>query len=266
MRPKNFEFQENFLSKTGRPAGHLFFLDQHNRVTLPDQAIRSMASPLASTSSSSLPRSAFAKLLADVDGVKPEPASSYIAWLSPPKRLAGTTFQTFHLESARNYDGSPRKDPLRNGWLPALKNKIVLIGANFIDRDQHLTPFSVVDDARMPGVLIHAQILAQLRDGRSIFVFSEWQEIVLVALVFGLGFIAAQRWALNKDEWTASAAAFGVLIIASLGMFWAYRLILPSSTLVLAWPIGIVFGNYYDRLLREFRQKRLKQIIHTTEK
>lgn len=258
---KNIKFQEDFLRKAGRPAGHLFFLDQHNRMTLTDQAIRSMAL----TSSSSSPRPAFARLLADIDGIKPNPASPYIAWLSPPSRLGNTAFETFHLESDRNDNGSPKKDPLHNGWLPGLKDKIVLIGGSFTDRDRHLTPFSVVDDARMPGVLVHAQILAQLRDGRSIFVFSKWQEILSVALVFGLGFFAAQRWALDEDEWRVSVAAFIVLVSTSLGLFWAYRLLLPSSTLVLAWPAGLIMGNTYNYLLRKPRRKKHKQTLHPTE-
>jgi CHASE2 domain-containing sensor protein len=140
-------------------------------------------------------------------------------------------------------------------WLPLLKDKIVLVGGGFADRDRHLTPFSVVDNERVAGVFIHAQILAQLRDGRSIYAFDFWQEVLLVAGVFGLGFLGAQRWALRKDEWLASGVAFVLVIVASLALFWAFRLIIPSSTLLLAWPLGLVIGNFYGRFTRRLARK-----------
>jgi CHASE2 domain-containing sensor protein len=158
--------------------------------------------------------------------------------------------------SDRNDDGSPRATPPKKAWLPLLKDKIVLIGGGFSDRDRHLTPFSVADNERIPGVFIHAQIIAQLRDGRSIYAFSFWQEVLLASGIFALGFLAAQRWALRKDEWLASAAAIVLLILASFGLFLAYRLILPSSTLVLAWPLGLISGNAYGRFIQRLTRRK----------
>src|SRR5579883_1655702 len=256
VRAKNLKFQGDFLARTGRPAGHVFFADQSNRLTLPDQAVRFMAPPAPKYGQ------AFARLLADIDGKKPEPSTAYIAWLAAPKRLASPTFPTFKVPSDRNDDGSPKAEPPQMAWLQLLKDKIVLIGGGFADRDRHLTPFSVADNERIPGVFIHAQILAQLRDGRSIYSFSFWQEVLLAAGIFGVGFLAAQRWALRRDEWLASAAIYALLILASLGLFWAYRLILPSSTLVIAWPLGLAFGNSYGRLSRRFSRGKFDKSLY----
>jgi hypothetical protein len=255
VRTKDLKFQDGFIARAGRPAGHVFFADQSNRITLPDQAVRFMAAPAPASKYGQ----AFAKRLANVDGEKPDPSTTYIAWLAAPRRLASPIFPAFKVPSGRNGDGSPKAEPPKRAWLPLLKDKIVLIGGGFSDRDRHLTPFSVADNERIPGVFIHAQILAQLRDGRSIYAFSFWQEVLLAAGIFALGFLAAQRWALRKDEWLASGAAFVMLILASFGLFFAYRLILPSSTLVLAWPLGLFFGNSYGRFVQSLTRRKFDE-------
>jgi hypothetical protein len=258
VRAKDFKFQDEFLARTGRPAGHVFFADQSNRITLPDQAVRFMAQPLLASKYSQ----PFAKLLADIDGKKPDAGTTYIAWLAAPRRLASPIFPAFKVPSDRNDDGSPKTEPPKRAWLPLLRDKIVLIGGGFSDRDRHLTPFSVADNERIPGVFIHAQIVAQLRDGRSIYAFSFWQEVLLAAGIFALGFLAAQRWALRKDEWLASGAAFVLLILTSFGLFFAYRLILPSSTLVVAWPLGLFFGNSYGRFIHRLTRRKFDEGLY----
>jgi CHASE2 domain-containing sensor protein len=132
-----------------------------------------------------------------------------------------------------------------------LRGRTVLIGGEFADRDVHLTPLSVADDARMHGVFIHAQILAQLRDGRSIHLFSIWQELLAVALVAGAGFAAALRWRLRSYEWLVSAGALAIAIVTGLILFAASGFALPSATLILAWPAGLIAGNRCEKALRE---------------
>jgi adenylate cyclase len=258
VRSKSLKFQDEFLARTGRQAGHVFFADQSNRITLPDQAVRFMAPP----SPANKYGEAFARLLADIDGKKAEPSTHYIAWLAEPRRVASPIFAAFRVPGDRNDDGSPKAEPAKRAWLPLLRDKIVLIGGGFPDRDRHLTPFSVAHNERIPGVFIHAQILAQLRDGRSIYAFSFWHEVFLAAGIFALGFLAAQRWALRRDEWLASGAAFLLLIVASFGLFYAYRLILPSSTLVLAWPLGLVLGNAYGRLIQRLTRRKFDESLY----
>jgi len=166
--PGALAYQEAFIASTKRPAGHIFFGAQQNRLTLGDQAVRFMLPP-----SSEPPfRPAFARLLADIDGKKPEPKSDYIFWVRPPASGGAELFPTFTVPPHR---GDAKGSALPESWRAALKGKIVLIGGAFSDRDRHLTPLTVAAPAPIHGVEVHAQILAQLRDGRSIYEMPLWR-------------------------------------------------------------------------------------------
>ena len=64
-----------------------------------------------------------------------------------------------------------------------------------------------------------------------------------MAFIAGFGYFAARRWTLTGDGWRASGAAFAVITALGLFLFWAYGIILPSSTLFLAWPLGLLAGD-----------------------
>jgi adenylate cyclase len=247
-RPKEVAYQAKFLEQTKRQGGHIFFATEKNRLTLGDQAVRSMVGP----SPNPPHRPAFARLLAEVDGPKPEPASDLIHWQLPPSRGGADLFLTFTVPAHRDDAGKPSGPIFPESWRAALTNRIVLIGGGFADRDRHLTPLAVANPERISGVKIHAQILAQLRDGRSLYRMPTALEFVLVVLVGAFGFYAAQRWTIKGDGWRASAMAFGVMLVVGMFVFWAYRLILPSGTLFLAWPLGLLAGNRADWAMDQF--------------
>jgi adenylate cyclase len=249
--PQSLAWQENFIARVRRPAGHLFFATEQDRLTLGDQAVRFMVPP----STGPRPRPAFARLLADIDGKKAEPESPYIYWRLPPGRGGADLFATFTVPAHRDDAGKRTGAILPEAWRSALRDKIVLVGGAFTDRDRHLTPLTVANGERISGVKVHAQILAQLRDGRSIYIMEPWAEFLLVALVIGFGFFAAQYWTLTGDGWLTSVVAFGAMIVGGLLLFWAFKFILPSATLFLAWPIGLFAGNRADAAAH--RLKRL---------
>ncbi len=234
-------YQEAFIASVKRPAGHVFFGAQRNRLTLGDQAVRFMLPPSPEPPS----RPAFARLLADIDGTKPEPKSDYIFWLRPPMGSA-ELFPTFTVPPHRDDAGNPTGSVLPESWRGALKGKIVLIGGAFADRDLHLTPLTVAAPEPVHGVQIHAQILAQLRDGRTIYELPPWAHFLIAAAVAGLGFFAAQRWTLRGDAWISSLIAFVAIVAAGGLAFWSARIILPSATLFLAWALGLFAGNWAD--------------------
>ncbi len=235
------DYQEAFFAKANRPAGHIFFGAEANRLTLGDQAVRYMLPP------SSIPprRRAFARLLADVDGEKSEPKSELIFWRLPPAAAGAELFPTFPVPAHRgdNFNGLGLADQLAS-WREALAGKIVLIGGAFGDRDLHHTPLTVATQKRVHGIEIHAQILAQLRDERSIHEMPHWAEFLLVASVAATGFFAAQRWNLRGDGWRSSAVAFVVVVSTGLLLFWTAQFILPSATLFLGWAAGLFAGHW----------------------
>jgi adenylate cyclase len=254
----SFPYQDAFLKDTGRDAGHLYFVNQSNQLAISDQAIRYIAEDSVLPPS----RRSLAKVLAEVDGKKPDPASRYIAWLLPPN-YSDPTFMTFRVRAHRDETGKLIAEPFPESWRAALKGKIVLIGAELFNMDRHLTPLSVASDTRMTGVFIHAQILAQLRDGRSIYTIALWQELLAAAVIAGLGYLAAVRWSLHSSEWLVSAGALTVLIAVGLLLFYQFNFVLPSSTLVLAWMAGLFVGNWCERAIKtseniylRFRRRR----------
>ena len=146
------------------------------------------------------PRPSFARLLADLDGKKPEPASPLIFWRRPPASGGADLFTAFTVPAHRDGNGTPKGSVLPESWRGALAGKIVLIGGGFRDRDLHLTPLTVASREPIHGVGIHAQILAQLRDGRSIHEMPWWVEFLIAAAVAGLGVYAARPLADAERE------------------------------------------------------------------
>jgi CHASE2 domain-containing sensor protein len=237
-------FQEDFIAKTGRQAGHIFFAAERDQLTLSDQAVRFMLPP-----SEQPRRPSFAHALADLDGKKPEPASPLIFWRRPPASGGADLFTAFTVPPHRDADGNPKGSVLPESWRGALAGKIVLIGGGFTDRDLHLTPLTVASHEPIHGVGIHAQILAQLRDGRSIHEMPWWVEFLIAAAVAGLGFYAAIHWRTLSGSGVASTTvAFLVIVTAGSLLFWTAHIILPSATLFLAWALGLFAGSWTGAL------------------
>jgi adenylate cyclase len=233
-------FQEDFIAKTGRAAGHIYFATERDGLTLSDQAVRFMLPP----SKKPPHRPSLARLLADIGGKKPVPASRLIFWRRPPASGGAELFTAFTVPAHRDADGNPKGAALPESWRGALAGKIVLIGGAFRDRDLHLTPLTVASGEKVHGVGIHAQILAQLRDGRSIHEMPWWVEFLIAAVVAALGIYAARRWTLSGVGLIPTAIAFLAIVTAGGLLFWAEHIILPSATLFLAWAAGLFAGNW----------------------
>ncbi len=235
-------YQERLIKDAGLRAGHIYFATERERLSLGDQAVRFTVPPSAMPPA----RPAFSDVLAETVGRGFEPASPLIYWRHPPKAAGAHFVPNFTLAPHRDATGKRTGPVLPESWRGALAGKIVLIGGAFSDRDLHLTPLSVATNERVHGLEIHAQMLAQRLDRRSVFVMNWWQEFLLVAAVAGLGFLAARLWRVSGSGWMTSAVAFIVLVSASFGLFAAFSFILPTATLFFAWPAGLLAGQYTD--------------------
>jgi adenylate cyclase len=224
-------FQASYLKKVNRPTGHLYFEAEYNALVLNDQVIRHMAGPLEKHDH----KKSFARQLVDAVGSYPEPRSSYISWLLEPADGA-ETFQSLPAEQVLGHEGAPL--PLKD----MLKGKIVLIGGNFLDRDQHLVPLSVVSQARYPGLFVHAQIIAQLLDGRSLATLSLPLQLAAVAFSSVLGFWLGRklRWVVLGPELLSLVG----LVLATVAAFVYADLILPYTGMLLAWFSGLAVGRF----------------------
>jgi adenylate cyclase len=249
-RPHELAFQEHFLAETRVKTGHLYFASERNRFSLGDQAVRyripeGIGDP---------PRPSFARAIAETAGYEVKmPPSPLITWQRPPQ---GSTdlFPTFVIRPHRDENGNRIREPLSPRSLALLSGKIVLIGGAFSDRDRHLTPWTVASGERIPGVEVHAQILANLIDGNWTREAEWWWELPLLILIFCAGFYAAQRWKLSGSGIATSVVAFAALILAGIGLYWALKVMLPSATIILAWSAGLFFGSTTDWGLARFQR------------
>ncbi|MCB2073926.1 MAG: adenylate/guanylate cyclase domain-containing protein [Novosphingobium sp.] len=64
-----------------------------------------------------------------------------------------------------------------------LRGKYVLIGGNIVDFDRKETPFTAITGQTVPGINVHATMLAQMLDGAKLPRFAGWQLWAIAALV-----------------------------------------------------------------------------------
>ena len=102
------------------------------------------------------------------------------------------------------------------------------------------------------GAEIHAQILAQIRDGRSIHELPFWAEFLAAFFVTGLGILAAGHFTLRSGGAISTAIAFVVIVIAGAILFAQTRYLLPSASLFIAWALGLFAGNRVDRAVADY--------------
>jgi adenylate cyclase len=152
LPPKQLDYYRQFLAAAQRPTGHLYFERRTNLIGISDHVVREMPEPVAGQPS-------FAEMLAQFKRKNAAPHTRPIAWLLPPRDGSDTFYE---IEAQELLESAEDAEPLIAG----LTGKVVLIGSDLNDMDRHLTPLSVVDEARLPGVMIHAQMVSQLIDDR----------------------------------------------------------------------------------------------------
>ena len=218
-----------------RSIGHLHFEGVHrSKVIIVDNVIRLMAKP---NTSRSYP-AAFAEQLAQKAGSYPKPKSEYISWLLAPVDKS-ETFLTLSAEQVLGRSTGPAL-PLKD----MLNDRIVLIGGNFSDRDQHLIPLSVSDGRRYPGLFIHGQILAQIIDDRSLSTLSIWVQAIIYLLATAIGFWVGRRQ--TKIHLLTELVSVMVLVGVGILAFIYAHLIFPYTGVLLTWLAGVSAG-YYSR-------------------
>jgi adenylate cyclase len=228
-------FQAEFLTRANRAAGHLYFDEHHNPLVISDHVVRFIATLNSEQSS----RQSFAELLARTNGSYTLPKSNYISWLLPPKDQT-ETFLTLSAEHVLGEGGLPAPLPLNS----LFRDKVVLIGGNVSDRDRHLTPLSVINDTRYSGLFIHAQILAQFLDHRSIYVLGLPAELVIASIAIALGFWIGRKGRFEHYHLLIELGGVVGLVVVSVVVFVYGSLVFPFIGVLLAWLAGMTAGQY----------------------
>jgi adenylate cyclase len=246
--PEAVAYQDDFIRKAGSKlqVGHVYFSSDVETVKISDQVARYLVGP----SDEPPQRKALAALLADVIRETREPATRYIAWQLPPDNVSDL-YATFtvprHQPNARLDEIIPQR------WHKLLENKVVLVGGDFIDRDRHLTPLSVLDGKKVPGVTIQAQMLAQRIDGRAVFNLPRYVEFPLLAIVCFFGFLISQQYESKKMDFVLYVAGIAVFVVAGIALFALLSTILPTTLLLFSWTAGVTGAHYSKDILHRIR-------------
>jgi len=230
--------QQAFFREVDRPVGYL------NLATERDSVVRFMAQPNAEDKPA-YPKS-FAALIAESAGFTSSQDRARIAWLRTP-RDGADTFLTISAEALLR----PADDPVVQVLRAGLKDKIVLVGGTLREIDTHLTPLTNRHEEKMHGVAIHAQMVAQMVDGRSIAQLETEAASLRLALaaVAALGFLVGWGFRRRRKGLFASGVVSAAIIAIDTIVFWQFRIILPLVLALAAWFLGEFSGHYLGRWL-----------------
>lgn len=238
-------YQQSFLAEARRPAGYLA-LDYG-----PGHVVRRTSPPLADSPF----QDSFARQVALASGAKlsgpgASSASTRIAWLLGAARNP----EPFFMASAGELLGSA-SEARRREIEERVKGNIVLTGIAMPNSDLHDTALSVWTEDKMLGILVHAQILAQLLDGRYLYPVEGRERAILLAavgiagLLLGLSIRDDRTILLNLG--LATAVLVGVDALCYLGL----RVVLPFTLILYVWFIGALAGRHLRILARWLRTR-----------
>jgi adenylate cyclase len=235
-----FAYQQQFLSGIDRPKGYLA-LDYG-----PGHIVRRTSPPLAgSPFQESFARQVALASGATLSGPGGASASTRIAWLEGP----GGAPEPFYRISAKEllYGTTEAR---QQEIAQRIKGNVVITGINMPNSDRHDTALSVWTDEKMLGVMIHAQIIAQLLDGRYLYELDASHQTILLSIVgiagLLLGWRLGERRAVLFNLGLATAILVGIDALCYLGL----RLVLPFTLILYVWFIGALAGRHLRVLMR----------------
>lgn len=233
-------YQQNYLAQIDRPKGYLA-LDYG-----PGHIVRRTSPPLpGSPFQESFARQVALASGATLSGPGQSSASTRIAWLEGPDRKP----EPFTRISAKELLYGT--DPARQQELAQrIQGNIVVTGIAMPNSDRHDTALSVWTDEKMLGVMIHAQIIAQLLDGRYLYELDANHSAALLSFVglagLLLGWLLGERRAALLNLGLATAVLVGIDAVCYLGL----RLVLPFMLILYVWFLGALAGRHMRILMR----------------
>ncbi len=225
-------YHQKFIETSGAAAGYLNLRYEIDKVVRAE----------ADRAPGGKPERSFAAVIAGSSGADVARSAGRIAWLRPPDDGS----DTFLVLAAGDLIAAPTGSAaqLTQRLLQQLKGRIVLIGGDLSDQtDRHTTPLSKTGDDAMPGVLIHAHLVAQYLDGRRYRRLAEPAEMTIFFALSFVGFLLGWRFA--RSNFIKSSGPLVGLAIADTALFWRWRMTLPVAAPLLAWVLGVFVGRAY---------------------
>ncbi len=237
------QFESDFLAKAGKKAGYISFDYDQNDFVVRHRSI--------APDNPEFPLS-FSVLLARA--LKPTACvcSTRIAWLAPP----GPDMETFKRLSAREIltsdttPGSPLAEQL--------KNRVVLVGTDVPNEDRWRTPLFFDSSRTVPGVEVHAQLVAELLDDRHIYELDRRAERFVICLLIAVSCYATWRLRSTRRQLASWRVAeipvnWGALTILFLAVdalvYSQLRVSLPFTVCVAALFVGVTIAHHARRVL-----------------
>lgn len=240
LNAKQRAFQKDFLESVGRKAGHVHFVLRGSRLAIDADTVREIPPQLHG-------RQSLAYQMASLNDEVAMPSSNLIAWQRRPEDgvdLFVTIPAQVLLEASANPQGVLAKRVKQ-----ALSEKLVFIGGDFANRDRHPTPLSVVREERVPGVTVHAQIAAQLVDGRSLKELGPHIEIAILFTLALIGTLLGWRYRLKKLDLLMGLLGTAALVAIDFLAYARFGLVLPFATHWQAWILGVTGGHFIGRTI-----------------
>ena len=138
-----------------------------------------------------------------------------------------------------------------------IKGRYVLIGGDLPDQDQFATPAAQVSNATIPGLEVHATLIAQMLDGRMPARIGPFMLWVLAALVVMAGMFTAM---LDVRPWVSTMAIGGQFAFFGLTPFWFEAIGidtygLPAFGWLAAWLLAFVATGAANRAVTSDQRK-----------
>jgi CHASE2 domain-containing sensor protein len=244
---EQLDAQEAFIRASGASVGHLWLEHKTGAFNKDDGTVRYVAA----SNKGHPQRESFSYALARAAGYTHRPASGVIAWLLPPKDQSVPLFVQVSVRRHTPDQFANGSKLLSPAELDLLKGRIVLVGADMTDRDQHRTPLFVRDGRLSPGVIVHAQAIAQIIDGdRDIREMSATARLVLL---FAMGLICLTASSFHEvhtyREWGVYAAA-----VLGFVLLLFFRIDIPVGPLVFVGLVGTSVVPFLGLLARKYAE------------
>jgi CHASE2 domain-containing sensor protein len=245
--------QEEFIAASGALAGHVWLERRVGLLASNTDAVRLIGSSFVGNPA----RASLSVVIASAAGAKPDADKRVIAWLRPPQDKTTPLFAELRVPRHRPAALRSGEPLLHPDVGPLIRNRVVLIGMDLSDRDQHVTPLSLLDGGKIPGVVIHAQAVAQHLDGTRYIRELDERDSFIASFLVALAAYVAQRWSskiprrtyhffhpvLRVEQRSAMMKA-SPLVLGGLAMVASTvsNAQLPITAMVLSWIVVLIIA------------------------
>ena len=234
LREERRAYMRRFVQDAGVSVGYL-----NLRIEI-DRVVRGEADPLPAGTGAGGVQDSFAMAVARKAGVQNVVLAPRIAWLRAPRD--GT--DTFNILPAAQIVAPASEDERKMAQmlLAGLKDRVVLIGGDLSDQaDRHATPLAKLGEGGAPGVIVHAQAVAQKLDGRQLGLLDlTWERLLVLAMSL-VGFLVG--WRFRATHWVTSTLPIIVLGLIDAIFFAGLRTIVPFAAPAIAWVLAVWCGR-----------------------